>query len=349
MDKGIIEKIIEAGNHAPSGGNSQPWRFVVTGDVIKVVMLPEKEHPVLNFRNRGTLIAHGAMLENIAVASKSLGYEAFFDILPQPTVSAVITFKPLVGGPGNSDLHKAIPQRHSNRKPYKTDPLAKETKQFLFEEAERFPQCRVVVVEGKSVYSVAESTSLDIRINLENKRLHELFFKEVLWNEEDQHQHPGLYIKTMEAVPPKSSVMRLLGHWRVAQLFSKLRLTQKIAGENAKTLASAGACGALIVPNDDRSFIDAGRIIENIWLRTEKSGLSFQLVAGLVFLWQQSHLGNDSSFSETESKEISGAYQRLQGIFNTKEGEIIATTFRIGEAPPPMAVSYKRPPEIEWK
>ncbi len=348
MDKGVITKIIEAANHAPSGGNSQPWKFVVKHDTIQVVMLPEKEHPVLNFRNRGTYVAHGALLENINVASRSFGYEAAFNLFPEPHVSAKVTFQPLAGGDNNADLYNIISERHSNRKPYKIDLLPDNTKKFIFHEAEKFPQCRLSIVEREFIRSVAESTALDIRINLENKYLHELFFKEILWKEEDQHQRPGLYIKTMEAVPPKSSVMWLLGNWKAAQLFSKMKLTQKITEENAKTLASAGVCGAIVVVNDDLNFIHAGRLIENIWLRATKSGLSFQLVAGFVFLWQQAHFGEKHLFSGAESKEISEAYEHLRDVFGVKDGEIIAATFRIGEASPPLAVSYKRPPEIEW-
>lgn len=350
MDKGIIEKIIEAANHAPSGGNSQPWKFVVEHDTVRIIMLPEKEHPVLNFRNRGTYVAHGALLENIDVAAQSFGYEAVFNFFPEPHVSAAVTFRPFARGGDNTDLHDILFKRHSNRKPYKTGPLSEDTKKFILREADKFPQCRLSIVEeGESIRSVAESTALDIRINLENKRLHELFFKEVLWNEEDQHQQPGLYIRTMEAAPPKSSVMQLLRHWKVAQLFNKIKLVQKIYEENAKTLASSSLCGAVIVPDDDDSFMHAGRLIENIWLRATKSGLSFQLIAGLVFLWQQAHFGERHLFSDTELNEISEAYKRLQNVFGVKDGEVIATTFRIGEAPPPMAVSYTRPPDITFE
>lgn len=349
MDKGIIEKIIEAGNHAPSGGNSQPWRFIVEHDAIKVIMLPEKEHPVLNFKERGTYIAHGALLENMRIAARSLDYEALFNFLPEPGVSAAVTFRPFSEHSGGDDLYSVLFKRHSNRKPYKKHPLSGEEKESLFRAAKDFPGVRLSVVEGEtSVRSVAGSVALDILINLENKHLHELFFEEVLWKEEDQHQRPGLYIKTMEAVPPKSSVMRLLGNWKVAQLFSKMKLTHKIVGENAKTLASSGMFGAVIVSNDDRDFIDAGRMIEDIWLRATESGLSFQLIVGLVALGQRVKSGDTRLFSASENETISRAYENLRKIFGVREEEIIAATFRLGEAPPPMAVSYTRPPEIEW-
>ena len=348
MDKEVITKIIEAANHAPSGGNSQPWRFIVAGDSIKIVMLTENEHPILNFKTRGTYIAHGALLENIRVAARHFGYKALFSVFPEPTVSAIVTFRPS-DKHSDIDLYDAVSKRHSNRKPYNTILLSEDTKNFVFHEADGFPQCRLSLIEGTSVGLVAESTALDIRINLENKRLHELFFKEVLWKEEDQHTRPGLYIKTMEAEPPKSSVMRLLGSWRVAQFFKKMTLIQKITEENAKTLASTGAFGAIIVTNDDHSFISAGRMIENIWLRATNAGLCLHLVAGFVFLWQQAQFGEQQIFSDKERKDIAEAYQKLGEIFQVRPGEVIAATFRIGEAPPPLAVSYKRSAEIDWR
>lgn len=69
ISREVIQKILEAGAQAPSGSNSQPWRFEVAGGTISIIMLPEKDHPILNFRNRGTLLAHRALIENIVIAA----------------------------------------------------------------------------------------------------------------------------------------------------------------------------------------------------------------------------------------------------------------------------------------
>ena len=68
-----IKKILEISVNAPSGSNSQPWCFEVKNNKVNIIMLPEKDHPILNYHNRGTLIAIGALIENIIITASSLG------------------------------------------------------------------------------------------------------------------------------------------------------------------------------------------------------------------------------------------------------------------------------------
>ena len=93
-----IQKILEAGCRAPSGSNSQPWRFMVKDNQISIFALPEKDHPILNFRHRGTWVAHGALLENILITSSHLGYKTDVKLFPDkdyPKFIAKIKSKPL--------------------------------------------------------------------------------------------------------------------------------------------------------------------------------------------------------------------------------------------------------------
>src|SRR3989344_6623100 len=80
--KDAIQKILGASINAPSGSNSQPWRFEIENNIINLFILPEKDHPILNYRNRGTLIAGGAMIENIMIASAEFGYTADIEMFP---------------------------------------------------------------------------------------------------------------------------------------------------------------------------------------------------------------------------------------------------------------------------
>lgn len=138
MNQEKIQKIIEAGNLAPSGGNSQPWKFRVKENTIEVIALPEKDHPVLNFNNRGTYIAHGALLENMKIAAKYLDCNfAFQLILKKNERNELISFKIDIQESSEKEkskevdkLYKAIFERHSNRKPYQKKELPEEHKKI---------------------------------------------------------------------------------------------------------------------------------------------------------------------------------------------------------------------------
>ena len=346
MDSNIIKKIIEAGNLAPSGGNSQPWKFIVKGDTIRVLALSHKDHPVLNFKDRGTLVAIGALIENIQIAAATQGLTADWkENLSKREID--ITLKPSESS-NLSGLAEVIRLRHTNRKDYKKEPLSESEKAFLLQELHKFPQCELVVIEKEKVRDASKHLAIDILMFLQNELLHKLLFEEILWKEDHQHTRGGLYIKTMEAIPPKSFVMKLMSNWKLAKFFGKLKLPNKIHEENANKIAASALIGVIVVEDNDENFIHAGRLLENIWLRSAKLGLSFQLVSGMLFLRQQMQFGQKYSFTPVEKQVVESAYQELVNVFGVKRN-IMALAFRIGKSEKPLAVSHKRSPEISWE
>ncbi len=69
-----MQKILEAGVRAPSGENCQPWRFVVAGDTLSIFNIPERDLSPYNFNQLGSMVAHGALIENIVIAATAFGY-----------------------------------------------------------------------------------------------------------------------------------------------------------------------------------------------------------------------------------------------------------------------------------
>ena len=64
-----IQLLLEAGAKAPSGDNSQPWSFHVENNCITIKMISTRDNPFLNFEQSGTLLACGAVIENIVIES----------------------------------------------------------------------------------------------------------------------------------------------------------------------------------------------------------------------------------------------------------------------------------------
>jgi Nitroreductase family len=348
MEREIIKKIIEAGNLAPSGSNSQPWRFIVKKDLIRIVALPERDHQILNFRKRGTYVAIGALIENMGIAARKFDCEPSFELFPEGLDGLDMVLRPGAIPRAMDELYPAIAERHTNRRSYETRGLTEHEKNYLMGEVDMFTDCQLAIAEGDAMHPIAENLALDIKINLRHRLLHELFFKEILWKEEHQKTRGGLYIKTLEVAPPKSTVFKMIGNWKAAKIFERIRGIDMIYAENTKTITSSALLGAIAVKDDDRAFVEAGKLMENIWLRAVTLGLGFQLVTGIPFLWQHSNLGDDQIFSQDERDTIDRAYEKLRDAFNIRNG-IIAIAFRIGHAQPPSAVSFKRPPEIQWE
>ena len=344
-----IRKILEAGIHAPSGSNSQPWKFIIAGDQAEILALPERDHPILNFKNRGTWVAHGALIENIIIASSEFGYEAHLELTPltpQTKITAKITFekKPAI----KEDLYKVIKERATNRKPYKNIPLNEKQKENLLTQGNKFESVEFRLIEEREkINAIIEASSQDIRIMLEDKNLHGLLFKEIVWTEqEEREKKSGLYLKTMELEKPQQKAFKLLSHWAVANVLNKLGVSKAIARTNAKNYSLCGAVGVLIIKDQDNNFLTAGRSLERVWLEAEKMGLSCHLLTGVLFFWQR--VKNETSgFSGKHIQIINQSYEKIKtniGI-NQDDGQIVALLFRIGYGGQPSGFSSRFSPE----
>src|SRR3989344_3188135 len=238
IPRDIIRKIIEAGVQAPSGSNSQPWKFIVRGDRLDVIALPEKDHPVLNFRYRGTWVAHGALIENIVIATRKFGYNSAITIFPDKSthnITARINFKK--SSAAGDLLYKAITERVTNRKPYAITPLTQEIKEKLFKIAEEWPDknLKAVFVENpEKIKKIGEAASVNEVVMFENQSLHKLLFEEIVWTrEQEEERGKGLYFKTLELKPP-AFIVKALGHWSLMNILNKIGIARAIAKDNVK-------------------------------------------------------------------------------------------------------------------
>ena len=122
-----IEKIIDAGNHAPSGDNCQPWRFEVKENKIFLFLLKDRDTSLYSWGDRASIIANGAAVENMEITAGKLGYSARIETFPdagQPLLLAAITLEKST--PKADELYASIFARTTNRKPYKKLALTQE-------------------------------------------------------------------------------------------------------------------------------------------------------------------------------------------------------------------------------
>lgn len=347
MDENI-RKILEAGCQAPSGSNSQPWKFRVRDNNIDILAFPEKDHLILNYRNRGTWIAHGALIENILIAAPAFGYKASFKIFPYDSNSRVIASISLEKFQiEKNPLYSGIYNRATNRKPYQDKSLTSAQKEIIINSTRDISGVEVRMVESKEKLKLlGKAIAVNEIVMFENQFLHKLMFQEIVWNRKEEEQHGGgLYVKTMELKPPQVLALKIFRYWPIARFLNKIGAAKSIAKDNAKGYSSAALMGIVVVEDQDESFIDAGRIIERIWLIATELNLSFHLITGVMFLNMRIKAGQDREFSAEQIKLVRDAYKTVSGVYDVKRG-VIAGLFRIGYSDPPSATSIKLPPVV---
>lgn len=112
---------------APSGHNSQPWLFKIVGDKVELYADRTRALPVCDPQDRELVMACGAALLNMRLALRHFGYEARIQAFPdknEPDLLARVSFGGKRKPTGEDEfLFHAIPQRHTNRKPFEPRPV----------------------------------------------------------------------------------------------------------------------------------------------------------------------------------------------------------------------------------
>jgi nitroreductase len=348
VHEGKIRKILTAAVAAPSGDNSQPWRFVFrTPDTIEFYAIPEKDNALLNIDESGTFIALGAAIQNAELEAKALGFspEIRFGGEGAPVATLVLRDE---AAPSDLEqtLEQAILLRHTNRKAYKNSPLADGDRQALINAAGEVEGARLSLLEGKEdMASVARALTTMEEVALQNKSLHKLFFESIFWSKEQNTAgKPGLYIKTLELPPPAQLLFKVLRYWPVATVLAKIGFPKVVAATNAKQNASASAFGVITLSRFDRlHYIEAGRLLERVWLMAAARGMSLQIVTGLLFLARTVARGDSPLFSVEERALVKSAYVRIREQMSSNEPFLM---FRVGYAEAPSAVSFRKPPVV---
>jgi hypothetical protein len=357
MNQDLINKIIEYGTQAPSGDNSQPWKFVVTNKFeIKLYNLSEKDNPILNVHEGGSLVSHGAVILNIKIAADYFGYKTSVAYLPDSLdkdLVAILSFEK-----NSNDNHRyklnlieSIMKRCTNRNHYDKN-LPINTIEDLLKIIERTDLKVEIFTDQKDKDLIASSICISEEIILQTKELHELLFADVAWTKKEEliKKH-GLFVKTLEFNPVQLFGFWLCRKWKTISFLNKKFGFAKFVGkQNAEIYQSSGLLGFILIPNTDKiSYIKGGELLQSIWLNSTDLGLGFQPVTGLFFLNERIKIFGDEPISKENSLEISKAYGNLKELMNIKNSDIILTSFRIGKSKESSGRSSRLKPNIILK
>lgn len=130
----IARDILELARWAPSGDNSQPWRFVLTAaDRFDVYGFDTRARCVYDLDGWASELSHGMLLETIAQAAKVHGHAATIE-LPADESARPLRYRVTLDRAGvarDDAMLTAIPERTVQRRPMRARPLTAEEKEQI--------------------------------------------------------------------------------------------------------------------------------------------------------------------------------------------------------------------------
>lgn len=344
-----IEKIIKDGAFAPSGENTQPWKFTVKGNEIHVFNKPEVDQSLYNFKQRGSYVAHGALIENIVISSSKYGYKTDVKLFPKEDNANLVAIITLEKTNTEEDpLYKYIEKRGTNRKSYEERKLSNGQKTQLINVARETGFAELKIIDSKEPMDIlGDALAVNELVLFSNKKLHDFFYDHIIWKEDEQDKAGGFYIKTLEFLPHQLKAVKLFKSWFILNIFNKIiKVADKIAKENAEKYAKSGTLAVVVVDgNSNSDFIKGGRAMQRVWLKATELGLSVHPCTGILFFMERIKGGDKNVFSDKHLKIIENAYNNIINTFEVK-GKTVPMLFRIGYADAPSARSFRSNPNI---
>jgi hypothetical protein len=335
-----IERVLELARWAPSGDNTQPWRFELIDETRCVLhTFDTRQWCVYDLQGHASQLAVGALLETIALAASGEGFRAAFARRPGSPDGAPVIDVELVAQPGVSPdpLRDQIRRRTTQRRPLCRRPLTAEIKQRLEQSLPlRYTVRWIDSTRDKRRMAGLLFRNAHIRLTIpEAYRVHRDIIK---WNaqfSEDRipDQAVGLDVLTLR-----------LMRWAMASWERVNFLNKHLAGTFLPRLQldylpalKCAAHFALFAEREPKTIDDfhaGGRALQRLWLTATDADLQFQPeLTPVIFA--------DYARREIRFTAIGRALEEAQGLRRELEQLLGGPTARLMFA---GRVGYGRPP-----
>ena len=280
-----LDWLLQAATLAPSGDNTQPWRFVVDESAGRIsLLIDENRDPSpMNSGQRMARIALGAAVENILRTAARNGWSVQLETAPGSILPVIQVH---AGGSEPFQVEPELKQRVTNRKPYDGQPIAADVLDRL---KEATPSAEGVVTswitDRNLLPAIGELVGRADGLMFGNPSMRHAFLKKVRFDRPPEEEvEEGLSLACLELSKADRvgvSMMRWMPNW----LFHLAGAPKKMHAASRQLVeSSAGLC---VVTAEDRTpatDLAVGRTMQRAWLALAREGLATQPMMSLPVL-----------------------------------------------------------------
>ncbi len=275
-----IEQVLDLARWAPSGDNTQPWRFEITGERSCVVhAFDTRRHCVYDLTGMPSQIAVGALLETARIAATGLGLRADIVHLPSGDEHPLFELR-LVDDPAAQPhpLTPFITTRCTHRRPYSRRPLTDAEKQTL--QASVGKSYTLVWLEGPRRTEVARLLFASAKIRLTIPEAYEVHRSIIEWHA--RYSETKIPDQAVGLDPVGLALMRwAMKSWPRTRLLS-VYLGGTLLPRLQLDLLPGLGCAAHVMLLGERpagsvhDCAQAGAAVQRLWLTATRLGLQHQ-------------------------------------------------------------------------
>ncbi len=358
LEKVQVNALVKAAICAPSGGNSQPWKWVYENKNLYLLLDKSRASSFLDFESAGGYLGLGAATENLVLKAHDMGLEVRVEQFPEiENQNLVALFRFYIhasSANGKVETHDfdnlsdAINIRLTNRLLRNRQKLPVERLKKLQETGNTISGAEIKLIDDETAMkSIGEMIAKIDRILITHKDGHRGFVTEIRWNDaEAQAMKDGVDIATIDLSAGEAAGFRMAKNWSVVKMLNTWSGGSVFEKMSRKCVAGASAIGLITMPGPESHFYyDAGRSLERIWLAANKEGISLQPMTALTFLLHRLIHGNGVGLTSANVEELMSIKTEFYSIFNLIGNNHPAFLFRVLIAGEPKVRSLRRPLE----
>ena len=345
----VLEAILDLARWAPSGDNTQPWRFeIVDARHVVVHGFDTRHHVVYDLDGHPSQISIGALLETMAIAASTRGLALQArrrPHLPDDRPTLDVAFAPDAAIEPDP-LADSIRHRSVQRRPLSTRALTATEKTVL--SAALPPGYQLLWLEGwRQRAAMAGLLFRNAKLRLTMPEAHRVHREVIEWNARYSNDRIPDQALGVDAVTAR--VMRWVMHsWPRVEFFNTW-LAGTLAPRLQMDLLPGLACAAHLVLLAERpplgvdDYLAAGRAMQRLWLAATRLGLQMQPeMTPLIF---SRYVRERRSFSTRAGMHEQAALlsQQAAALIGKSAFERAVFLGRIGAGPPAGARSLRRP------
>lgn len=343
--RAALEELVRAAILAPSGDNTQPWRFTIDAERgrIHFHVDPTRDPSPMNAGQRMARIAIGAALENVLLLSQKRGWRAELQEECGDAL-AVVCLHDVTEGAGGGE--GSIAARVTNRRLYDGRPLESVVLERLQNATPHLSGVRTHWITGTERLAALATLigHADARM-FGDPSMRRAFLCNVRFDKPaDALVEEGLSLASLELSLADRAVLRLLP-WFPNWLFQLGAVRAFAAKARALVQSASGLC--LIVAPDGAVETDVlvGRCMQRAWLALTAEGLAAQPMMSLMVLENLRENGSSDAIAAIGSDRLSELRQELRTHVPEIGDGRPAFLLRFGFAPPPTGRTGRRPLE----
>ncbi len=167
-----------------------------------------------------------------------------------------------------TSAHIMLLQRHTNRLPYRRDPVRWRPPMSGFVDGIEMH----LIEPGEQLRQIARSVELSAQARFQCQDLHKWLHDSLRWNNSDVLRGDGLDVRTLGLPFPARALLRCLAPWSMQRSLNAAGLHHMMAASEAASIRHAPILLAITGPSYQQAIWSAGRTMLDTWASLNSYG-----------------------------------------------------------------------------